>query len=201
MSAALIVWDFDGVLNANIRDGRFVWADTLKADLGIDPKAFAHDLFGTGVIAEVMRGRIDLLAHVSGWLKAKGHEIPGPAFLDYWFARDTRPDAQVLDWLKAHPGRRVIGTNNEEHRTRYIEQDLGYAAHVERVFSSGRMGAAKPDPGFFAQIERWADLPPGEMMLIDDVAGNVAAAKARGWQGFHFTDASRVRLPEILGLA
>lgn len=32
MSQKIIVWDFDGVLNANIVAGRFVWGDTLMAD-------------------------------------------------------------------------------------------------------------------------------------------------------------------------
>ncbi|MEO1778575.1 MAG: hypothetical protein AAFU63_07270 [Pseudomonadota bacterium] len=32
----ILVWDFDGVLNANTVDGRFVWADRLAQDWGVD---------------------------------------------------------------------------------------------------------------------------------------------------------------------
>ncbi|MEL6563335.1 MAG: hypothetical protein AAFQ59_02740 [Pseudomonadota bacterium] len=35
----ILVWDFDGVLNANTVDGRFVWADRLAQDWGVDTEA------------------------------------------------------------------------------------------------------------------------------------------------------------------
>ncbi|MFW2544545.1 HAD family hydrolase [Primorskyibacter sp. 2E107] len=197
----LIVWDFDGVLNANMRGGRSFWADTMKTDLGIDPKRISGDMFADGQSWSIIRGEVDLLAHVSDWLARNDYTIRGEDFLRYWFEKDAHPDAELLDWIAAHPARHVIGTNNEHHRCCYIETEMGYAAHVETVFSSGRMGAAKPDAGFFAQIERWAGLPPARILLVDDVAANISAAKARGWQGFHFTDATRTALPARLGLA
>lgn len=200
MEPALIVWDFDGVLNANMRAGRTFWADGLKADLGIDPQVFRGEMFSRDAYHAILRGRLDLLTHVSDWLAGRGHAVSGEAFLRYWFEKDAHPDAEVLGWLRAHPARHVIGTNNEHRRCCYIEEEMGYGAHVERVFSSGRIGAAKPDPGFFAEIERWAGLAPGRILLVDDVAANVAAARARGWQGFHFTPATRAGLPERLGL-
>ncbi|MFZ5964819.1 HAD family hydrolase [Thalassococcus sp. BH17M4-6] len=201
MTPALIVWDFDGVLNANVVQGRFVWADRLQADLGIDPKAFSSALFGSGVARRVMRGQIDLRKFVADWLAAQGHDLSAEAFLDYWFTRDVHPDAQVLGWLTAHPARHVIGTNNERHRAAFIEGPMGFGARVDHIFASGRMGVAKPDPGFFAQIERWAGLPPRDILLIDDTAANIAACTARGWRGFHFTDQTRADLPRVLGLA
>lgn len=200
MQPELIVWDFDGVLNANIRDGRTFWADNMQTDLGIDPKVFTHDMFDRQAFRDILCGRVDLLEHVSDWLARHGHDLSGEAFLAYWFEKDSHPDAEVLGWVRAHPARHVIGTNNEHHRCRYIEEAMGYAGHVERVFSSGRMGAAKPDPGFFAQIERWAGLPPPRILLVDDLPANVAAARARGWQGFHFSQATRAALPGRLGL-
>ncbi|KUF12420.1 HAD family hydrolase [Pseudoponticoccus marisrubri] len=196
----LIVWDFDGVLNANMRNGRTFWSETMKADLGIDPAVFRGDMFSSRDFHDILRGRRDLLAHVSDWLGRNGHALTGAEFLAYWFEKDAHPDPELQRLIAAHPARHVIGTNNEHHRCRYIEEEMGYAAIVERVFSSGRMGAAKPDPGFFAQIERWSGLAPSRILLVDDLAANIAAARARGWQGFHFTDDSRDALPVRLGL-
>ena len=196
----LIVWDFDGVLNANTRDGRFLWADSLKADLGVDPAEFARDLFGSGRIRDVMRGRDNLLTYTDGWLRARGYTVSGTDFLAYWFEKDRHPDGEVIGWLEAAPTRRVIGTNNEAHRAAFIEAEMGFGDRVEKIFASGRMGVAKPDPGFFAEVERWADLTPANILLIDDTAANVAAAMARGWRGFHFNPASRAELPGVIGL-
>lgn len=200
MTPALIVWDFDGVLNRNVIDGRFVWADRLDADLGIDIQAFSDFVFRSGRIRSVVRGDLDLRATVAEWLEENQHPCTADEVLAYWFERDALPDAEVLAWLKALPCRHAIGTNNETRRTSYIETEMGYAAHVERVFSSGRMGVAKPEPAFFEQITAWSGTPVCETLLIDDSAPNVEAARALGWQAFHFTDDSRADLPRLLGV-
>ncbi|MEM9140344.1 MAG: HAD-IA family hydrolase, partial [Pseudomonadota bacterium] len=79
-----------------------------------------------------------------------------------------------------------------------IEGPMGFGPRVEQTFASGHVGFAKPDPAFFRHIESALGAEPGDLMLIDDTAQNVAAARARGWRGFHFTDATRAALPEVL---
>lgn len=197
---ALIVWDFDGVLNANMRGGRPVWTDMLQATLGLDPKALSAHLFRSNRMRDILRGRLDIRAALADWLATQDTPHDADALLDHWFHADARPDAQVLGWLQATPARHVIGTNNEPRRAAFIESAMGYSQHVERLFASGSMGVAKPDPGFFAQIERWAGLVPSQILLIDDAAANIAAARARGWQTFHFTEQTRNALPSRLGL-
>ena len=76
-----------------------------------------------------------------------------------------------------------------------------YAEHLERehafvrgfddgVFSS-RVKLIKPDPAIFALAAKRFDLPPAELMFLDDVLANVAAAQAAGWQALLFTDAAQ----------
>ncbi|MBP0484883.1 HAD family hydrolase [Sagittula salina] len=202
MPPALIVWDFDGVLNAPGPN----WAEGMRDALGVDGRALAAHLKGSGRLRDVMRGRCDLRALVGDWLNRQGAEVTAEAVLGWWFRAEDRPDAQVLGWLRTHPARHVIGTNNEPHRAASIDKGFGIGAgigaragaKVEAVFASGRMGVAKPDPGFFAEIERWAGLPPEAILLVDDAPGNVAAAKARGWRGFLFNAATRASLPRVL---
>jgi putative hydrolase of the HAD superfamily len=55
-----IAWDFDGVLNLNIDDGRFVWADTLEEDLGIPLTDFETGIFDAS-FHRVISGKVDLL--------------------------------------------------------------------------------------------------------------------------------------------
>lgn len=194
----VLVWDFDGVLNANIVDGRFVWADTLKSDWGIDVQALAAHLFHANRIGQIMRGHFDLRDELAAWLVQEGHEIDVDAFLAYWFAKDALPDADVMRYLHRQDARHVIGTNNEARRAAYIEHDMGFGRLVEHVFASGRIGHAKPDPDYFQHIEDWSGAAPAAHVLIDDTAHNVAAAQARGWQGFHFTDRTRNDLEAFL---
>ena len=200
----LVVWDFDGVLNANIVDGRFVWADGLERDLSIDSNAFSDFVFRSGRMREVISGRLDLHDLVGPWLADQGHAINARDFVAYWWKKDARPDREIIALSERLSERlavrQVIGTNNEQHRARYIEEDMGIGRLVERIFASGRMGVAKPDAGFFRQIEDWAGVPSDRILLIDDLGKNIASAQNLGWQVFHFTPATRAALPARLGL-
>jgi putative hydrolase of the HAD superfamily len=71
-----------------------------------------------------------------------------------------------------------------------------YALHLERthhflelfrggVFSS-RAGMIKPEPEIFAHAAQVLGLVPERTLFIDDVADNVEAARAAGWQALHF---------------
>ena len=41
----VIAWDFDGVLNQNIRDGVFLWAQHFERDLGQSLDVFTNHIF------------------------------------------------------------------------------------------------------------------------------------------------------------
>ncbi|WP_420011956.1 HAD family hydrolase [Tateyamaria sp.] len=198
MPDRIIVWDFDGVLNANVVDGRFIWADRLEEDWGIDTRAMVAHLFDPGRIGQIMRGQIDLGDALAQWFTEAGHQIDVEAFLAYWFARDAHPDFGVMAHLNRPEARHVIGTNNEARRADYIEREMGFGARVERIFASGRLGCAKPAPAYFDHIEAWSGAAAEAHVLIDDTERNVAAALDRGWHGFHFTDANRSGLGAFL---
>lgn len=198
MPDRIIVWDFDGVLNANVVGGRFIWADRLAEDWGIDAGAMAAHLFHPDRIGRIMRGQIDLQDELAQWLQSAGHETDAETFLAYWFAKDAHLDSAVLAHLNRRNARHVIGTNNEARRAAFIEHDMGLGALVEHIFASGRMGCAKPDQAYFDQIEAWSGASASAHILIDDSLGNVEAAQARGWQGFHFNDNTRSGLGSFL---
>lgn len=201
MDFDLAVWDFDGVLNANIVNGKFVWADNLDADLGLNSKSFSDFVFRSHRIAEVIRGQSDLLDVTQEWLTDQSTQIRASEFLDYWFDQDALPDPEVTNWLRASKTRNVIGTNNETRRSSYIEDQMGYGGLVDHFFSSGRLGAAKPDVEFWQAIESWSGLSGPQILLIDDSLGNIESALKWGWQAFHFDQNSRSKLPTLLGLA
>ncbi|MES0808338.1 HAD-IA family hydrolase [Roseibium sp. SCPC15] len=197
-----IAWDFDGVLNRNVVDGRFVWSDTIEEDLGIPARAFQEGVFDSRFI-DVIAGKRDLLEHVQSWLDLNHSHIDANALLDYWFVKDDLSDpltGSLLDRLNQLGIVQVIATNNEHRRASYIEHKAGYGERVSAVFAAGRMGLAKPAPGFFVHVSDALCLPPQNILLIDDSETNTRAAKALGWDTFHFTDESRDQLAPYLGL-
>lgn len=198
-----VVWDFDGVLNRNIVDGRFLWSETLEQDTGHSLESVQAAIF-SDAFPEILRGRIDLLDHVAAWAESAGYAPGAAAFLDYWFAKDAQPDPRMLGYMErlAAAGlRQVIATNNEPRRTAYIEREMGFGQRVEAIFSSGRLGCAKPDQEFFDRVRGALGAAPKRLLLIDDSAANVAAAEALGWRAFLFRNLDYPGLEARLGLS
>ncbi|MEO7380614.1 MAG: HAD-IA family hydrolase [Paracoccaceae bacterium] len=196
----LIAWDFDGVLNRGYEGSFAQWQQTFEADLGVSAAVFTDHMFASGQFADVLIGKRDLLDLINTWITA--HAVPhdGQTILDYWLNKDARLDTDVMDWLDRSPAPGVIATNNESHRADFIWNRLGFANQMQHIFASGRIGFRKPDAAFFAAIEQWSNLPPHEILLIDDADKNIAEARSRGWQTFHFTDETRANLPATLGI-
>ncbi len=198
-----VVWDFDGVLNRNIIDGRFLWSETFEADHGVSLRHFREFVF-SDEFKRILRGERDLLDHVDDWVQASGYDGSAQDILDYWFAKDARPNAGVLDIIDdiRKAGRRnVIATNNEPRRTDYIENDMGFGEIVDDIFSSGRLKCAKPEPQFFNTVADALDTPRERLLLVDDSQKNVDAAADLGWQAFHFDGSDDEALRRRLGLA
>ncbi len=63
-----------------------------------------------------------------------------------------------------------------------------FGAFEHRVWS-GRIGLAKPEPAIFAHLQNTLDAEPNDIIFLDDVAGNVEAARRCGWQALHFQSA------------
>ncbi|MHA6324707.1 HAD family hydrolase [Roseivivax sp. CAU 1753] len=198
----LVAWDFDGVLNDGIRDGRFVWADRFEADFG-HPLASFRALFSAARFDAVVTGREDLRDAVQDWADQVGYPHGPDPVLRYWFEKDVHPVPAMLarlGALKARGVRQVIATNNEARRARFIEQDMGYGERVERIFASGHIGVRKPFDGFYHHIAEATGVDPARILLVDDMAENVAAARRLGWQAFHLTDIHDPALDDALGL-
>ena len=194
-----IAWDFDGVLNRNIINGRFIWQDGLAA-FGISQTSFESFMFADG-FWPIMRGEEDLLDRLTRFREHIGFEAKAVELLEFWFAADARPCEQMLALMKrveAAGLRQVIATNNEHRRAAYIENEMGYGARVEKLYSSGRMGVAKPDAAYFWAIEADLGLAPEQILFVDDYRENVEGAAACGWQVHHFRENGQAELRERL---
>lgn len=87
------------------------------------------------------------------------------------------------------------------HRLFYLSNmPAPYADHLERTHDffawfddgvfSARVQMMKPEPPIFHEAVRRFGVAPGELFFIDDVAHNIDAARALGWQGVHFQGAA-----------
>ena len=67
----------------------------------------------------------------------------------------------------------------------------------DREYISGRLRVMKPDARIYEIVEEDSGLAGPDLFFIDDRADNIAAATARGWQGYQFGTAHGLR--QVLG--
>ena len=88
---------------------------------------------------------------------------------------------------------------SEDYRV-YLLSNIGdlHWAHLSREYRlhaighgalpSYLAGVMKPDTGIYVEAERRFALEPAATVFIDDRSDNIAAARARGWQGIVHRD-------------
>jgi len=99
----------------------------------------------------------------------------------------------VLEELAAR-GRRLYALTNFSHETWPVARArFDFLGRFEDVVVSGEVGLVKPDPRIYRLAIERCRLDPARTVFVDDLPANVAAARAEGLHGVHFTTAERLR--------
>lgn len=99
------------------------------------------------------------------------------------------PTVALLKRLKA-AGHRLFYLSNMPHPyADHLERCNAFVADFQDGIFSARVGLMKPNAAIFELAEQRFGLVPADTLFIDDHAGNVEAARARGWQAVQFVDA------------
>jgi len=114
------------------------------------------------------------------WLKAFEHS--------YVEQEDVFAVAHALHGRGCRTG---ILSNTEKPARPIMERD-SYRI-FDPVVLSWQVGSSKPQRRIFETLIETLRLNPQEILLIDDVEANIAAAKDLGLQGLLFTDVYRLR--------
>jgi putative hydrolase of the HAD superfamily len=106
---------------------------------------------------------------------------------------------EALAGLRA-AGRRVAVASNFDHRLPRLLAGLGLDGALEAVLLPAALGAAKPDPAFFAAAAaRLAVAPAAAVYVGDDPEQDVAAARRAGWRAIDAGAlATLAALPELV---
>ena len=96
----------------------------------------------------------------------------------------------IIAGLKAQGHRLILGSNtNSIHAAHFRQQFASTLTYFDRLILSFEIGVMKPHPGFYLACAAAAEQPPARCIFIDDLAENIAGAKATGMQGIQYTDA------------
>lgn len=109
-------------------------------------------------------------------------------FGEQWFAGVQANAAMVEAARSLHQAGFAIGilTNNVVEWEPHWRPIVGLEEVADLIVDSSKEGCRKPDARFFEIALQRAGLPAAANLLIDDLAENVAAAAASGWQTVHF---------------
>jgi glucose-1-phosphatase len=152
-------------------------------------------LFGSRLEDDYESGRIGTAEFVRRAREACrlccGADEFGPAYADIFW---PNPDVcALLPRLKPAHRLLLLSNTNELHARQFGRQFAEALAHFDGLVFSHEVGARKPAPAVFAHAQRLAGCRPEECLFIDDLAANVAGARAFGWHGIVYTDFAALR--------
>lgn len=187
MIVALMV-DVDGVLvRGRPKDGRG-WASDLEADLGVS-QADLQKAFFVPYWNDIVTGRRGLAELLKTALATIAPDVSHHHLIDYWFANDARLDQALIASLDRQRERGIkvyLATNQEHLRGGYLMNTVGLSQHCDGIYHSAAIGYQKPDRQFFQRVAASSGFAANQLLLLDDLAGNVVAARDAGWQALHW---------------
>lgn len=88
-------------------------------------------------------------------------------------------------------GRRLFYLSNMPHPyADHLEREHAFVAWFESGVFSARVRQIKPEAEIFAIALRQFQVDPSQLVFVDDVPGNVQAARQAGWNALHFVNAA-----------
>jgi len=127
------------------------------------------------------------------------HQALIQAYYERWheMLRGSLPDGvAILEALHAADMPLFGLTNWSAETFPYARANYPFLQRFRDIVVSGELKQIKPDAAIYeaslAQVRaHLPDIEPRELVFIDDVAGNIDAAVALGWQGIHHVSAER----------
>ena len=96
------------------------------------------------------------------------------------------PDAGLRDLVGGLPGRRSIFTNGSRRHALAVLSALGIEGLFEEIFDIVALGfVPKPAPATYRTVLERLGVEPGRTILLDDLARNLAPARAIGMRTVH----------------
>lgn len=198
MSFTALMVDVDGVIVIR-PDGRR-WDADMAADLGVEPADLQRAFFDPHWQA-IATGKARIEDHLGPALAKIAPGVEAEDMIAYWFARDACLNVPLLEdlgLLRAAGTPMHLATVQEHRRAEYLWTTLGLKERFDGLLHSALIGHAKPDSVYFEAVSARLGIAPDELMLIDDSARNVEAARAAGWQARVWT--GEQRLSQVLGI-
>jgi putative hydrolase of the HAD superfamily len=180
-----LLLDVDGVL---VRGGPFSYH--LERDYGITREQIG--VFFKNAFPACLIGNADLKQELIPYLQQWGWQKSVDEFLQYWFVSEHTIDEPLVERVQQIRLQRIpcyLATNQEQYRTAYILNQMGFATLFDGIFSSNYVKSTKPQLAFFEHIlHELSTISASDILFWDDSSANIAAAKQAGLQAELYKD-------------
>jgi putative hydrolase of the HAD superfamily len=188
-----VFFDVDGVLVHGYHarpELQRRWDENLLADLGIDPDAFRDKFIFDVFVKKVLTGKVGLIEALDRVLPQLGYRGPTQRIVSYWLEHDSQLNVELIEVVRklraAGDIRLYMATNQEHLRAHWLWQGLRLGELFDDMFYAARLGVAKPDAGFFAEVERRSGPLSEPPLFFDDSPKVIESARRHGWEAVEF---------------
>lgn len=183
----------------DIGDVLFSW--TANTDAAIPPKTL-REMMSSHTWCEYECGRLQqntCYAQIAQEFSVEVSQV-AKAFSQ---ARETvqlnRMALALIKDLNKSPLVKVYAMSNMGNEDFAALSELMDWSLFDRVFISGAVGMRKPDHAFFCHVLAEIDIPPEQLVFVDDKRENVFAAESLGLQGVIFDSFTMPKLQASFG--
>lgn len=181
----ILLFDVDGVLAIGDH-----WGKHLERDYGIT-KAMTQGFF-TNKFGACIIGKADLKEELAPYIQQWGWRGTVDDLIAYWFRAEHNINEPLLAYIQTLRGQGTacyVATMQEQYRTAYILQEMGFEKQFDGIFSSAFIGYKKTQPEFYAHILKKLEVTHAQEVLFwDDSPANVATAHSVGLQAEVYSD-------------
>lgn len=188
-----VLFDVDGVLVHGYHSRPELqrhWDKDLLEDLGIDPERFRNEFIFDVFVKKVIPGKMALVEALDRVLPSLGYRGPTQRLVSYWLSHDSELNVgliEVVRQLRTTGAIRLCMATNQEHlRAQWLWQGLGLGELFDDMFYAARLGVAKPDEGFYREVERRLGPQTEPPLFFDDSPKVIAAARRFGWEAVEY---------------
>lgn len=182
-----VLFDVDGVV---IKKREMYFTERLAREHGVPYAPIAR--FVNKDLPRCLIGQADLKTVLQKYAPLWGWAGSVKALMEYWFSHEATIDRRVLRNIAKLRRRGItcyLATDNEKYRHAYLLRTVGLRKHVDGVFASSQRGVLKSSPRFWRAVRRrLAPIAPAQVLVWDDGAENIRAARAEGFHARVYRD-------------
>lgn len=159
------------------------WAHSAGCEPDIVAQGFAMRVRGGAAFAQHERGEITDSAFFDAVRTALALDLDETALREGWndiFVGEMPGMEALLRQCAVRYPLYALSNTNPAHQAVFTVRYTGVLAHFRKLYLSHQMGLRKPEPAIYRAVAEDLGLAPNEILLFDDLADNVAAARAVG---------------------